>query len=224
MSTHPVLLITGTDTGVGKTFVAAGLARALIEAGIRVRAVKPVETGCGESPSPLEDGRILAEATGQPCPRAALQRLRAALAPPDAADLEGVRLSMEPWCEQILALSRDAELTLVEGAGGLLSPLTWTETALDLARRCQARVLIVAANRLGALNHTLLTLGVLAQAGLETVGVVFNQPALPDGATPRNPAALRKFTGLSRVMTLERFESAGEAVAALREVIPWIDR
>src|SRR5262245_13552878 len=88
------IVIAGTDTGVGKTRVATGLAVALASRGARVVAVKPIESGCGDEPSPAEDGVALAEATGQSEPRAALLRLRTPVAPPVAADLEGVSIDL----------------------------------------------------------------------------------------------------------------------------------
>src|SRR6185436_1437495 len=95
------LVVAGTDTGVGKTWVCAALARALVERGLRVTAVKPVESGCGETVGPEEDGVVLAEATGQERPREALLRLRAPVAPPVAADLEGVEVRLHPLVERI---------------------------------------------------------------------------------------------------------------------------
>jgi dethiobiotin synthase len=169
-----IVMVTGTDTGVGKTFVACRLARALTGAGRRVLAVKPVESGCGPEPTDSEDGVLLARATGQSAPLAAFVRLRLPVAPPVAADREGVVLDHDEWCREIRTLSREAEIVLVEGAGGLLSPLTWETTALDLARDLEASALVIAPDRLGTINHTLLTLSALKSEGIPVLGVVFS--------------------------------------------------
>ena len=114
------LLITGTDTGVGKTWVARALSHALVAAGRRVVAVKPVETGCGGERSHLEDGALLATATGQAEPRAALLRFAAPVAPALAAEREGETDRPRRLVLRIEESSAGAEVLLMEGAGGLL--------------------------------------------------------------------------------------------------------
>ncbi|MFT7621013.1 MAG: dethiobiotin synthetase, partial [Myxococcota bacterium] len=153
-----ILVVTGTDTGVGKTHMSCGLARLARKQWPGALALKPIESGApGAVPGPTEDGVQLAEATGQAKPRAALIRLSAPIAPPDAADREGVSLDFDGLCDRVAALASDADWTLVEGAGGLLSPLTWHHSTLDLALRLKADVVVVAADVLGTQNHVLLT-------------------------------------------------------------------
>jgi 8-amino-7-oxononanoate synthase len=188
-----VVVVTGTDTEIGKTFVTAGLARHLTARGHRVVAVKPVESGTrGDNAHEREDGVVLARATGQTTPRAALQRLTAPVAPPVAADVENILLDPEGWCNTITGLAKGVDLVLVEGAGGLFSPLAHGWTALDLARRLQARVLVVGADRLGTLNHTRLTLAALETAGVGVLGVVLSAPASADASTGRNRDVLAR--------------------------------
>jgi hypothetical protein len=110
-----IVLVTGTDTGVGKTLVTAGLARNLSDRGVRVLAIKPVETGCGGTASEGEDGRILATAARQQAPTEALTRLRAPLAPPVAADLESANLDMGFWRSALHEYAEKSEVVLVEG-------------------------------------------------------------------------------------------------------------
>lgn len=217
-----IVVITGTDTGVGKTLVGAGLAFALSRQGKRVIAVKPVESGCRQGVSSDEDGAILAEAAGQADPKHALVRLRAPLAPPVAAALEGCFLDMDAWCAHILEVADAAEVVLVEGAGGLLSPLTWKETTRDLARRLGARALVVASDRLGTLNHTLLTLEVLAASNIPVGGIVFSAPESPDESTGRNADSLRRFAEIDRAVTVPRVTGWREASEHLEEVARWI--
>jgi dethiobiotin synthetase len=194
-----VLLVTGTDTGVGKTYVAAGVAGALAASGARVVAIKPVETGCGERVDSGEDGARLAAATGQREPAAALVRLRTPVAPAVAADLEGVRLDFAVLAQQIAAHASDADVAIVEGAGGLLAPITHERNGLDLARALGAAALVVASDRLGTINHTLLTLRALA--GVHVLGVVLSAPAVFDESTGTNAAEIRRHAGHQDVDT-----------------------
>jgi len=169
-----LVMVTGTDTGVGKTWVTSALARALRERGVDVLALKLVESGTTESVQPGEDGVLLADATGQDAPRTALRRYREPVTPALAAELDGTEVDMPAIERELLAFAGSHRVTLVEGAGGLLAPLAADCTLLDLAATHGARVLVVAADRLGMLSHTLLTLAALDGAGVTCAGVVVN--------------------------------------------------
>ena len=217
------LLITGTDTGVGKTWVARALSHALVAAGRRVIAVKPVETGCDPAGSHLEDGALLAAATGQEEPRAALFRFAAPVAPALAAEREGQDIDLDALVLQIEGLSQGADVLLVEGAGGLLSPITWEWTVVDLARSLGAAALVVAADRLGTINHTQLTLSALELAGIDLAGVVFTAPETPDESTGTNAAAVERLSGLDRVLSLPRENDPSVAAAAIAPALGWLE-
>jgi dethiobiotin synthetase len=221
------LAVAGTDTGVGKTFVAAALARALQRRGARVVAVKPVESGCGEGPRDREDGALLAVATGQAHPREALVRLRAPVTPALAADLEGVTLDRAALTARVRDLGDGADVVLVEGAGGLLSPIGWDWDLTTLARALDARVLLVGADRLGVLHHVHATVQVLLDTWLLPIGVVLSAPAAADASTGTNAASLRRrlapYGGLdARIATVPRTDDAGEAADALAPVAGWM--
>lgn len=218
------LLITGTDTGVGKTWVGRALSHALVSAGRRVVAVKPVETGCVGSASHLEDGALLAAATGQAEPRAALFRFAAPLAPALAAELEGETVDLDALVLRIDELSTEAEVLLVEGAGGLLAPITWEWTIVDLARALGASALVVAMDRLGTINHTQLTLSALELAGLEVAGVVLTTPETPDDSTGTNAGAIARLSGLDRVLALPRANDPSAAAGEIAPVLGWLER
>ena len=169
------MLVTGTDTDAGKTVVGSALLAAWREAGHRVGAFKPVESGVdGGDPA---DGRMLWAAAGETqtleevCPT----RLRAPLAPPVAARSEGVVLAPEPWVATVTEMRPRFDLLLVEGAGGLLSPLWEGGDAAELALRCGLPALVVAPDRLGVINHTRLVTEVLALRGIELVAVVLSR-------------------------------------------------
>ena len=218
-----VVLVTGTDTGVGKTVVTCGLARGLARQGRRVAVVKPVESGCEEVPDDGEDGVRLARAAGQDEPATALSRLRALVAPPVAADREGAVLDHRPWCEAIRRLAYDREFVLVEGAGGLLSPLTWEASARDLAVDLGAGALVVAPDRLGCLNHVRMTLEVLEGDAVRVLGVVFSAPEATDDSTGTNANALRRLEGGVRTAVLPRVHDPDEAAEHLKPVLEWLD-
>ncbi len=214
-------VIAGTDTGVGKTIVAAGLARALSMSGRYVVAVKLVESGCDGSNLGGEDGRILAAATGQSEPLEALVRLAGAVTPALAADLEGVALDFEGLIEQTHEVAAGADVTIVEGAGGLFAPLTWKRNTRDIARELGARVILVAADRLGTINHTLLALAALERD--RVAAIVLSAPEVSDASTGLNAEAIRLHgTALGMtvppIVVLDRIESVDDAAAELGDL------
>ncbi len=213
-----IVVITGTDTEVGKTWVGCRIAEALRDRSVNVRTVKLVETGTAVELSPEEDGVRLARSAGQDEPRAALRRYRTAVAPAEAADLEQRALDLNVIEAEMMAVVSSASITLVEGAGGLFSPLTWHRNLLDVARKHAAPVLVVAADRLGTVNQTLLTLGMLDFSGARYLGVVMN--ALPTGderARGLNATALRKVQPGLRVAETARDGWLDEVLEWLKE-------
>ena len=218
----PVTLVVGTDTSVGKTYIGAALARALVAAGQRVVAIKAVETGTPVVPGDHEDGVLLARATGQAAPRAALVRLRTATGAATAADADGVRIDVHELTEQIRALSAGADQALVELVGGLLSPFTWEDDALDFAHHLDARAVVVGADRLGTINHILLTLRALKAERIPVVGVVLSAPEHPDATTGTNAEAIRRLAGLDAVVTVPYLSNPAQATEAVKEVAGWL--
>lgn len=182
------VVVTGTDTEVGKTFVTEALARAACR-DRRVVAIKPFESGSGEGPG---DGERLATATGQTAPIHALVRLAAPLTPALAAEREGVTIDFAALVAEIRALGVGADLVLVEGAGGLLSPLTWTEDAISLARALDAAVVLVASDRLGTISTTHAAVQVLQGGWQLPAAIVLSAPARADASTGSNAAVLRR--------------------------------
>jgi dethiobiotin synthetase len=192
MAATAPILVTGTDTGVGKTWVGCALARGLRAAGRRVVAIKPVETGCGEPGDETigdsEDGVLLAGATGQAEPAHAIVRLPVPVAPAVALDVADTDIDFDSLVLRIERYAKGADVVLIEGVGGVLAPITWEWNATDLAETLGARALVVAADRLGTINHTLLTLSVLELSGIPVLGVVLTTPAVADRSTGTNAA------------------------------------
>lgn len=177
------LLITGTDTGVGKTWVSCLLLHQLRNHGVRVGAYKPVcSGGTADSTGRLRwtDVEALVTACGEDVPedRVCPQRFLAPLAPAIAAQREGRRVDEERLHSGLEEWRGLADVVIVEGAGGLLCPLSDSVTVADLAQRLAAPIVIVAANRLGVVNHTLLTLDVARHRSLDVRAVVLNDVAL----------------------------------------------
>ena len=185
----PGLFITGTDTEVGKTYVAALIARSLRAAGHRVGVYKPAASGCREVQRELvsDDALRLWEAAGRPgeLDRVCPQRFRAALAPNLAAREEGKRLDADLLRGGIDYWRACSDIVLVEGAGGLMSPLGEEEYVADLAYDLGFPLVVVARNALGTINHTLQTLIAAAtfRDGLAIAGIVLNHPTPPSEDT-----------------------------------------
>lgn len=177
---EPGFFITGTNTGVGKTYVAARLATALRRQGYRVGVYKPVASGCERQGAELvsTDAWELWQAAGQPGALAAVcpQRFAAPLAPHLAARREGLEIDARQLRTGLDYWRARSEILLVEGAGGLMSPLGDDEYVADLARDLGLPLLIVAANVLGVINQTLQTLITAAayRGGLPVAGVILN--------------------------------------------------
>lgn len=194
------VFITGTGTEVGKTYVTCLIARQLTALGKKVGVYKPAASGCETVNGKLASGDAIAlwEAAGKPlslhdvCP----QRFAAPLAPHLAAQKEGraidaalLRTGIEPW------LAGDFDTVLVEGAGGLLSPVSDDDYNADLAADLGLPLIVVAANRLGVINDTLQT-AVTASVwgdGLDVSGVVLNRAtADSDESCESNADQLRR--------------------------------
>jgi dethiobiotin synthetase len=171
------VFVTGTDTGAGKTWVAAGLLAALNARGIRATGMKPVSCGCEIRPGGLrnEDALLLQSCSADPAP--AYETInRYAFAPPVAphlaARMAGQRIDVGLVRDDLRRLAAQTDYVVVEGAGGWLVPLNEEETIADLARALGLPVVLVVGMRLGCLNHALLGSAAIIAAGLPLVGWV----------------------------------------------------
>lgn len=195
------IFITGTDTGVGKTFFACGLAALLKESGYEVGVMKPAETGCGQDDGKLlpQDALALKEASGCAVPLESIcpYQLHEPLAPSVAAEREGTRIDIDRLMSVYNEISSSHDITIVEGAGGLLVPLLPSYTYADLAKVLKLPVIVIAANKLGMINHLLLTLEHASCKGLSVLGYVLNQiESQPSLAAETNREALVSLTGI----------------------------
>ena len=166
----PGLLITGTDTGVGKTYFACQLVKALRKAGADAVGYKPVCCGA------RTDAELLVEASDGVEPIEAVNPIwyQAAVAPAVAAELESKPVALAEIQAHAEELAARHELLVMEGVGGWEVPMTEKENLADLAAALGWPVILVAANRLGMLNHTLLTERAIRERGLKLVALVMN--------------------------------------------------
>lgn len=187
------LFITGTDTGVGKTIVAAGLVASLRHSGFDIGVMKPIETGFSLRSS---DAVFLKKIAGVKdsldaiCP----YRLKHPLSPFTAAKIENVSIRFEKIAGAYEGLLQNHQALLVEGAGGLLVPITRQKMMADLALCLKLPVLIISRTGLGTINHTLLSVEAARERGIEVAGVIFNHLGPRRGLAERtNPSVIRHF-------------------------------
>ncbi len=173
------IFVTGTDTGVGKTLVATGLLAAFRRAGLRTAAMKPVASGSEWTPEGLRNEDALQLAAGMDCevPYEILNPyvFEPPIAPHIAAEEAGVRIEMGRIADCYRRVAGDADICVVEGAGGWLVPLNERETLADLAVELDLPVILVVGMRLGCLNHALLSVESILAHGAPLLGWVANQ-------------------------------------------------
>lgn len=193
--------ITGTDTGVGKTVLTALLVRRLRARGIAARAVKPLCSGG------REDAQILRAAQNGALSLDEINpwHFRAPLAPLLAARRDGVRVRRQEVVSYLHQLRAGWEILLVEGAGGLLSPLGEDFNARDLIRALRATPLVVCPNRLGAVNQALLVLAALSPGAARRAQLVLMSQSGPDLSAHSNFSLLREKLGRERAHSLPWF-------------------
>ncbi len=210
-----IFVITGTDTGVGKTVFTRLLAAHLHTLGARVAALKPVCSGG------RDDARQLRRAIGGVLPLGVINPwfFRAPLTPLLAARAEGRRLELSEVVAQIrrvAAAKHEPEFVLVEGAGGLLSPLGEGFSTRELVVALRAETILVAANRLGAINHVRLTLAALPRGFAARTRIVLMNPARPDHVSRTNAGLIEELTGAGRTMTFPHLPAGSWTGGGLR--------
>jgi dethiobiotin synthetase len=210
------LFVTATDTAVGKTEVACALIAAARAAGLDAVGMKPAQSGVG--PGEPSDAERLRAASGGAEPLEALcpYSFAAPLAPAVAARAAGIEISLERVLGAARALAARHAAVLVEGAGGLLVPLTERETYADLARVLALPVLVVARAGLGTVNHTALTVEALRRRGLAVAGIVLNRVAPEDDpSVPHNAGEIARLTGIVPLAVLPFVPDIGERARTL---------
>ena len=197
-----ILFVTGTDTDVGKSVVAVALVRRLVERGADVAALKPFCSGA------RDDAIALQRALGDRLPLDVINPwyFRAALAPVLAARRERRPVMLADALAAMRRVIRAHQVTVIEGAGGLLSPLGEVFDARDLIVRLRATPLIVCPNRLGAVNQVRLVLAALPAGAAGAVHVILRTLPQPDNSGATNPSLIAEQIGEARV---HRFPDGG---------------
>lgn len=196
------ILITGTDTGVGKTFVAAGLIKAMKLKGLDVCPMKPVEAGCRTRKGKLvpADTVALMKAAGidEPVDLINPYRFKYPLAPAVAAEIEGVTINKQKIFSAYHELSKKYDLTIVEGAGGIMVPVFKKYLIIDFAKALNLCTIIISRPGLGTINHTLLTIEAAKNRGVKVLGVIINyaEKAKKGISERTNPEVIEKLGGV----------------------------
>lgn len=206
-----VYFITGTDTGVGKTTLTALLLLHLRRRGIHALGMKPFCSGGAR------DVRLISAAQDHELPEAELNpyRFSKPVAPGACAESDGIAL--RDVTAAVRNVKRRCEILLVEGAGGLMVPLTKRFTILDLVDRLNCAAVVVARNKLGAINHTLLTVDALRGRGVKTQSVVLMNQKRGDAAASTNAAVINEHRGFLRVLRAPYLGADAAAISALKK-------
>lgn len=193
-----ILFITGTDTGVGKTVFAVLITQHLRERGFHVAALKPICSGS------RDDARLLRDAAERVLPLDEVNpwHFRAPLAPVLAARKERKRVQLREVVAHIGRVGKPFEVVVVEGAGGLLSPLGEDFDSRDLIQALSATPIIVCPNKLGAVNQVRLAVNALPRAAARQARIVLVNPARPDAASKTNLKLLKEFVDPNHVRIL----------------------
>ncbi|WP_139556058.1 dethiobiotin synthase [Methylotetracoccus oryzae] len=220
----PGLFVTGTDTGVGKTQVGAAVASLLRERGIVVQPRKPVESGCKRIDDRLlpHDALTLRTAAGLNLPLETIcpHAFEPALSPERAAMLSSAGLTLQDLVQACRTGVGADDFLLVEGAGGFYSPIAAGALNADLASALGLPVLLVAADRLGVINHTLLTVEAIERRGLTLAAIVLNRAEPLSDPEMDNAADLSRWLGRPPIVTEHGTSGAtGDGWRALRPAL-----
>lgn len=222
----PGIFITGTDTDVGKTVVAAGLALVLRERGIRVGVMKPIATGCLNFGKRLvsADAAFLMEAaenewTGHSSP----ERYKHPVSPNVAAEIERKEINLDRIRQSYAELEKNYDFLIIEGIGGLMVPLHPKYYVTDLVREFKLPLVVVSKAGLGTINHTLLTVDAARIRGLEVKGIIFNRVprtnlSISEMTNPKVVSELTKLPILGSLPEIEDMDPLRGKFGSLKEM------
>ncbi len=198
---YPGVFITGTDTGVGKTIVSAALARTLLNRGIDVGVMKPVETGCARGPKGLlpTDSEFLIKAARSKDPKKLITpyTMETPVAPCEAAEREGVEINDEYIRDCYLKLKERHDFMVVEGAGGLMVPIYQKFLVSNLIQLLGLPIILVSRPKLGTINHTLLSIHYAKCQGIKILGFIVNRRhEAIHLAEEKSPIIIEKISGV----------------------------
>lgn len=223
----PAIFITATGTEIGKTFVAAGLIRCLRRRGRGIAALKPVVSGFNADAGAGSDPAVLLKALGRKPSEVAIAaiapwRFSAPLSPDVAAVLEGKPIDFSAlvgFCEAEIAAAED--MLVIEGIGGLMTPLDAQATVLDLIEALRVPIILVAGTYLGTLSHVLTAFEVATDRGLDITALVLNETPASSVPIAATRASLTNFCGEVPIVALQRGNDDNSATfEALADLLP----
>jgi dethiobiotin synthetase len=228
----PTIFITGTDTGVGKTMVAAALAKHLRESGLRIGVMKPFETGVTDIEEMGDDAKLLTWAAESVDPETwiAPYRFPDPLSPAQAAKIANESIDITRIEQAFSNLREGKDFVIVEGAGGLMVPIRGGFLMADLAKTLGTPTLVVSRPGLGTINHTLLTVMAARSMDVPLTGIIINRmPDAPGQAEADAPHALASLASAELLGVLPEVEGQQEVRVtrlskALSEspTLPWL--
>jgi dethiobiotin synthetase len=209
-----IIFITGTDTGVGKTLLTGLLLQHLRRTGRHALAVKPFSSGS------RSDARLLHALQGGELDLDEINPFffKEPLAPLVAARGQHSLVTLPEVLKRIAGLASGCECLLIEGIGGFLVPLGASYTVADVVAKLRCKVIVVSANRLGTINHTLLTVKAAQQSGLQTLTVVLMGQARPDSSADSNGPVLASLLNPVPVFTLDFLGTNATRPGALKAI------
>jgi dethiobiotin synthetase len=219
------LFITGTDTGVGKTMLTVLLTQFLRGRGVNVAGLKPICSGSRDDARKIlaaMKGAFEVQSLALSLDEINPWHFRAPVAPLPAARLENKKVKISQIFTHARAMQKRFDILLMEGAGGLLSPLGENFNSRDLIVALRATSIIVCPNRLGVVNQVLLTLAALPKNLQAKARVVLMSPPRPDASTKTNARLLAEFFDAKRIFSLPHFAGKVAAVRILK--IPRVQR
>lgn len=214
------LFVTATGTGIGKTFVAAGLVRCLRAQGRKADAFKPVISGFDPAAAAESDTGLLLSALGRPLNAAEIERISPwRFAAPLSPDMAAARENRSVDFDALVAFSQNAlaapaDATLIEGVGGIMVPLDRSHTVLDWMYALNVPVLLVAGSYLGAISHTLTAVAVLRQQGLAPATIVVSESEGSTVDLDETAGTISRFARDVGIVALPRKMSAADAETA----------
>jgi len=221
------IFITGTDTGVGKTFFSAALARLLKNRGVNVGVMKPVTSGCVIENGKLtsEDAELLAYGAGvEVTKNVAPYLLKEPLAPSEAAKIDGIKIKFAEIEERFQNLLKEHQFLIVEGAGGLMVPLNGGLITADLINHLKLPLLVISRPNLGTINHTSLTCFTAKQLGIDVRGVIINGfPEKPDLAEKSAPHLIASLSGVPLLATTPKINYENEQIG-IEKLADWLSK
>ena len=213
--------VAGTDTGIGKTLIAGGLAAALRLEGVKVAVMKPVS--CGGT----EDAEFLRRCARCEEPLKFINpiALTRPLSPPLAATLERKNIDLKKIDAALAHFSKKYEALVIEGCGGLLVPIRPGFFAINLIRRMRAECVLVSRSGLGAINHSLLSLEALKKRGVRPLGMIFNRLSGGPLSVPEktNPKTIADLGGVASLGVFPFMKNGADARSAGAVFLKHID-